>query len=115
MGKKEPIVNLDEFAAWTLTMWNDKANQPLEERDLTIMSLGLAGETGEVIELLKKRVRDGHLDKISLTKELGDVIFYWAMLCNAFGLTPSQVIAANVEKVTSRNERGVMRGSGDDR
>lgn len=110
-GRKKFYI-LDEYAAWARTMWlSDK----LEERDLTIMSLGLAGETGEVLELLKKRVRDGNLDMVNLKKELGDVIYYWVMLCNAFGLQPTEVMMTNVEKVEGRYARGTLQGSGDDR
>lgn len=103
---------LEAYVAWTRTMWHSES---LEERDLTIMSLGLAGETGEVIELLKKRVRDGNLDLKNLTKELGDVLYYWSMLCNAFGISPTNVIDVNMDKLTSRHQRGTLHGSGDDR
>jgi len=108
----KPSNNLDEYAVWAREMWfSDK----LEERDITIMSLGLPGEVGEVIELLKKRVRDEVLDVNNLKKELGDVLYYWAMLCTAFDLVPSDVIKANQEKLTSRHKRGVLHGSGNDR
>ena len=106
--------SIDSYAAWARTMWMSKS-ETLDERDLTIMSLGLPGETGEVVELLKKRVRDGNLDIVNLKKELGDVLYYWAMLCMAFDLKPSEVIKANQDKLNSRLSRGTMQGSGDDR
>lgn len=85
------------------------------ERNLAIMSLGLAGETGEVIEKIKKILRDGTYDEDNIIKELGDVVYYWARLCRFFGKQPSEVIAANVRKLESRKSRGVLRGSGDNR
>jgi NTP pyrophosphatase (non-canonical NTP hydrolase) len=85
------------------------------ERNLSIMALGLAGETGEVIEKIKKILRDGTYDEENIVKELGDVVYYWARLCRFFGKNPSEIIAANVEKLESRKARGVLRGSGDNR
>ena len=79
------------------------------------MALGLAGETGEVMEILKKRVRDNFFDKEALKKELGDVIHYWCRICSAFELLPSDVIQTNIDKITDRKARGVMRGSGNNR
>lgn len=109
-------MNVDEYGTWTEKMWmTDPSSPELTERDLTIMALGLPGEVGEVTELLKKRVRDGKLDPEQLKKELGDVAYYWARLCKAFGFLPSEVLAANVKKINSRAERGVLRGSGNDR
>lgn len=106
------MTDLDEYAAWARTMW---FAETLEERDITIMSLGLPGEVGEVVELLKKRVRDEVLDVENLKKELGDVLYYWSMLCLAFDLKPSDVAKANQEKINSRHARGVLHGSGNDR
>ena len=51
----------------------------------------------------------------NMIEELGDVLYYWAMLCTAFNLKPSDVIQANQDKLNSRLSRGVMQGSGDDR
>jgi NTP pyrophosphatase (non-canonical NTP hydrolase) len=107
--------NIDEYADWAESAWFSSESKQIEERDIYIASMGLAGETGEVMELLKKRVRDRTFDQANLKKELGDVIYYWARLCNMFGLRPSEVLAANKEKLESRRARGVLRGSGDDR
>lgn len=107
--------HIDRYAEWTEKVWFTSKGRKLEERDLTVMSLGLAGEVGEVMELLKKRVRDGTFDEVNLKKELGDVAYYWARLCKAFGLLPSDVLKANYEKIEGRKRRGTMRGSGNDR
>jgi NTP pyrophosphatase (non-canonical NTP hydrolase) len=107
--------DIDGYSAWAKKMWFSTGGKDPAERDITIASLGLAGEVGEVMELLKKRVRDGTFDEVNLKKELGDVIFYWARLCEMFGLTPSEVLQANIEKNESRKARGTQRGSGDDR
>jgi len=66
--------------------------------------LGLAGETGEVCDLLKKHWRgDGPLDKEKFMKELGDVMWYIAELCEIFGFTLEEVAQKNIEKLRARH------------
>ena len=87
-----------------------------EGRDrLVENTLGLVGEAGEVAEKIKKVIRDGNTDLSVIQKELGDVIFYWYAMHGALKLDPEETIKMNMEKLTSRNERGVIQGSGDDR
>ena len=83
-------------------------------------ALGLAGETGEVLEKIKKIIRDkaGKLDeetKEKIAKELGDVLWYIAQLCTELGLSMEEVAKQNLEKLFSRKERGVLQGEGDER
>lgn len=78
-------------------------------------ALGLAGEAGEVAEKVKKFFRDNTLDKEATQKELGDTIFYWVALHGALDLDPQETIEMNMEKLSSRKERGTIRGSGDGR
>jgi len=96
------------------TIWNMET-RVAAERSLSIMALGAAGETGEVIEHVKKFLRDGKLDREALLKEFGDQVYYWARLVKFFGFLPSEVLAANIEKLESRRARGVIKGSGDNR
>lgn len=66
-------------------------------------ALGLAGETGEVCDIIKKREfhgRDIPIDDVK--KELGDVMWYVANLCNTFHFSIEDVIADNVQKLTKR-------------
>jgi len=93
-----------------------------EGRDrLVENTLGLVGEAGEVAEKIKKVVRDGNTDieaysmLEAIQKELGDVIFYWHAMHGALKLDPEETIKMNMEKLTSRKERGVLQGSGDNR
>lgn len=79
-------------------------------------ALGLSGEAGEIAEKIKKWLRgDRELDKEGLLKELGDPLWYITSLADDLGYTLQDVIDANVEKLTSRKERGVLKGSGDNR
>jgi NTP pyrophosphatase (non-canonical NTP hydrolase) len=107
--------DVDKYGQFTVDFWfsADSNKDPL--RSLFIMTAGLAGEVGEAIEKIKKHVRDGHLDKELLKKELGDVAYYWARICREFEFQPSEVLQANVDKLESRRARGTERGSGDTR
>lgn len=74
-------------------------------RDIAVPSLGLAGESGEVVEHFKKHLRDGApLNNPELLLELGDVLHYWCRLCKLAGFTPDQVMQANEEKLRARGK-----------
>lgn len=83
-------------------------------------AFGLAGETGEVMEKLKKIIRDngGKMNeemKMGVVKELGDVLWYVAVLAEYLGVDLQTVAEMNLEKLESRYNRGKLTGSGDDR
>jgi NTP pyrophosphatase (non-canonical NTP hydrolase) len=70
-------------------------------------ALGLCGEAGEVADTLKKSLFQGHeLDHDVVVKELGDVLWYVAQLCEALGLNMATVMEANVEKLRRRYPSG---------
>lgn len=87
---------------------------------LLYTALGLAGETGEILEKIKKQLRDkgGELTqdfKDSISKELGDAEWYHKNMATELGLNSSDIAAENLAKLASRKERGVLQGSGDNR
>jgi NTP pyrophosphatase (non-canonical NTP hydrolase) len=87
---------------------------------LSYPALGLAGEAGEVAEHAKKTIRDdaGVITderRAALRKELGDVLWYVAQLASELGLDLDDIAEANLEKLLSRQRRGVLSGSGDER
>ncbi len=87
---------------------------------LTYPALGLAGEAGEVAEHAKKAIRDdgGAIDperRAAMGKELGDVLWYVAQLASELELSLEQIAEENLQKLLSRQRRGVLSGSGDDR
>ncbi|HRZ95114.1 MAG TPA: nucleoside triphosphate pyrophosphohydrolase family protein [Candidatus Moranbacteria bacterium] len=83
-------------------------------------TLGLAGESGEVAEKIKKVIRDknGIIDEETremIKKELGDVLWYVSQIASELSLTLDDIAEHNIEKLYSRMERGKLGGSGDRR
>lgn len=76
-------------------------------RTLSNVGLGLAGEAGEVADMIKKHLHQGHdLDKEALCKELGDVLWYVALGCTVLGLDMDAVMETNIEKLKKRYPKG---------
>lgn len=87
-----------------------------EKHAIVYPALGIAGEGGEVAEKVKKWLRgDKELDKTELLKEAGDVMWYLASLADDLGFTLQDLVDMNVAKLSSRKERGVQKGDGDNR
>lgn len=87
-------------------------------------TLGLSGEVGEVSEKVKKAIRDHNgvsylIDtpeaREGIKKEIGDVLWYIATLSADLGLNLEEVAQSNLDKLKSRQNRGVLQGSGDAR
>lgn len=83
-------------------------------------TLGIAGETGEMMEKIKKLFRDknGIIDdefKQAIIKEMGDVEWYMARLADWFDIEFETVFTTNVEKLQSRKKRNKLHGDGDNR
>ena len=83
-------------------------------------ALGLTGEAGEVSELIKKMIRDdgGQLTeqrREKLLKELGDVLWYVAVVAHEAGLMLGDVAQVNLDKLSRRKSEGKITGSGSDR
>jgi NTP pyrophosphatase (non-canonical NTP hydrolase) len=87
---------------------------------LAYPSLGLAGEAGEVAEHAKKAIRDdaGQVSeerRAAMAKELGDVLWYVAQIASELDLDLDEIADTNLQKLLSRQRRGVLSGSGDER
>lgn len=75
--------------------------------DTSLICMGLAGETGEVIDYLKKVHFQGHeLNKEKLISEMGDMMWYFAMLCFFYSINFEDILNKNVEKLKLRYPDG---------
>ncbi len=97
-------MNINEYQK----LANRTANHSLraETRRITA-ALGLAGESGEIADIIKKNVGQGHdLNADDIVDELGDVLWYVAELADALGTTLEEVATRNVEKLMRRYPAG---------
>lgn len=96
-------------------------NPELNKKDVLINSvMGLCGESGEAIDIVKKWLAQGHeLDKERLSKELGDIAWYLAEAATALDLSLEQILQANIDKLKKRypdgfdTQRSIVRLKGD--
>jgi NTP pyrophosphatase (non-canonical NTP hydrolase) len=110
------VVDCDDYQRAALRTARDK-DAPDEFMHLV---LGLVGEAGEVAEKVKKLVRDQgsdleRLDRDDMAAELGDVMWYTAVLANFLDLSLNDVAQRNIDKLADRQSRAVLGGSGDNR
>lgn len=93
---------------------------PRQGNNVAYVTLGLAGEAGEVADKVKKLIRDdeGILTpdkKKEMIKELGDVLWYLTACASELGVDLEEVATQNAKKVEDRKSRGVLSGEGDNR
>ncbi|WP_030156549.1 MULTISPECIES: nucleoside triphosphate pyrophosphohydrolase family protein [unclassified Glycomyces] len=91
-----------------------------KHNELFHLLLGLVGETGEIAEKAKKIVRDkgsdfANWDIEDLKKELGDTLWYLAVLADHFDIELEDVAKLNIAKLADRQQRAALGGSGDNR
>jgi len=85
------------------------------------LTLGLTGEAGEIANKVKKFIRDGatkdeYLAKrIEIGYEIGDVLWYCAVLAEELDMNLGHIMEKNLEKLHDRKKRGKLSGSGDNR
>ena len=90
------------------------------EHRIMYPALGLAGEAGEVANKVKKIMRDGVKNlppdwKHQLASEIGDVLWYCAVLADDLNTSLGTIAAQNIEKLERRQKIGTLQGSGDKR
>ena len=83
-------------------------NPALDKKDVLINGvMGLCGESGEAIDLVKKWLAQGHaLDREKLAMELGDICWYVAETATALDLSLEDIMSANIEKLKRRYPEG---------
>lgn len=83
-------------------------NPDLTKKDVLINGvMGLCGESGEAIDIVKKHLHQGHeLDKEKLLKELGDIAWYLAETAYALDIPLDEVFEGNIAKLRARYPQG---------
>ena len=97
-------MNINEYQELAMTTLNTE----LRKKDVLINSvMGLCGESGEAIDIVKKWMAQGHeLDKEHLAKELGDIAWYLAEAATALDIPLEDILQANIEKLKKSYPEG---------
>ena len=97
-------MTINEYQKLAMTTLNPE----LSRKDVLINGvMGLCGESGEAIDIVKKWLAQGHeLDREKLAKELGDIAWYLAETAYALDLPLEEILAANIEKLKKRYPQG---------
>ena len=123
-AKKFMQDNLVIAEVMTADFYEARANNTAifpKEKALEYLALGLTSEAGEVAGKVKKLIRDGddvegfEMKKIAIASEIGDVLWYCAMMAKEVGVPLNTIMQENLKKLHGRKERGTLSGSGDTR
>ena len=97
-------MTINEYQKLAMTTLNPE----LDKKDVLINGvMGLCGESGEVIDIVKKHLAQGHeLDKEKIVKELGDVAWYMAEIATVLDVNLEDVLVQNIEKLKKRYPEG---------
>ena len=97
-------MTINEYQKLAMTTLNPE----LSRKDVLINGvMGLCGEAGEAIDIVKKHLHQGHkLDKDKLVKELGDIAWYLAETATALDVSLEDVLERNIDKLKARYPEG---------
>ena len=97
-------MTINEYQQLAMTTLNPQ----LDKKDVLINGvMGLCGESGEAIDIVKKWLAQGHeLDKQRLAKELGDIAWYLAETAYALEIPLEEILQANIDKLKKRYPEG---------
>jgi len=114
-NKYKKVSDLDMYQKVALTT----AIYPREQA-IIYPTLGLTGEAGEVANKVKKIIRDGSDSKdeklvSEIKAEIGDCLWYIAVLADDFDIKLSDIASTNIEKLANRKKNNTIHGSGDTR
>ena len=116
MDKKGAAMTFEEYQKFCKTT----AIYP-DTTKLMYPALGLTGEAGEIANKVKKLIRDGadredyHAKLNAIGHELGDVLWYCAMLAKEVDMNLGRIMEDNLEKLADRKARNRLQGDGDNR
>jgi NTP pyrophosphatase (non-canonical NTP hydrolase) len=104
-------VRMKQYQEWvdslTLQEYEKPSTRFSENGKLIHAAFGVSGEAGELLDAVKKCIFYGkELDTANVVEELGDILFYVAMACNALGISLEQVMDSNFKKLSKRYSSG---------
>lgn len=113
-------MNLADYSKQALTTLTGEHDVVDISPKLMAQILGLVGESGEVAEKFKKIIRDkkgvvSAEDRAEIAKELGDILWYVNSVAHLLEISLEDVAQKNLDKLASRQQRGNIHGSGDNR
>ena len=113
-------MNFDEYQKTAGEYDLARATTNLKDTGFIEKILGLVGEAGETAEKIKKILRDkdgkaSKQDRVLITKELGDILWYVASIARYLNIPLSEVAELNIKKIESRRQRDKLHGEGDER
>ena len=76
------------------------------EKEILTWGLGIAGEAGDVASCIKKTFAHDNDQRVGIRENIGDTLWYAAMICNFFGWDLQEVLDENVEKLKKRYPNG---------
>ena len=103
MAKISKKVNLklyQQLCKKTAKKFTDK------DREISDWGLGVAGEAGDLAGCIKKTIYHGNDQRQGIRENIGDVMWYLAMICNSFGWELEEIIAENIKKLKKRYPKG---------
>ncbi len=110
----ETLLTMNEYQDLAMRTWERTPGDP--DSDLAYLTLGMVGETGEVAEHVKKRLRHGkELDLDAIKKELGDALWYISVMAYELGFRLEDVAADNIVKLKKRYPEGFVQRWNDGR
>lgn len=89
-----------ELCKKTAKTFNDK------EKEILCWGLGIAGEAGDVAGCIKKTIGHGNDQRLGIKENLGDTLWYMAMIANFFGWSLEDILQENIEKLQKRYSQG---------
>ena len=113
-------MNFDEYQKTAGEYDLARATTNLKDTGFIEKILGLVREAGETAEKIKKILRDkdgkaSKQDRVLITKELGDILWYVASIARYLNIPLSEVAELNIKKIESRRQRDKLHGEGDER
>lgn len=92
-------MDLEDYEAWVEESWTGP-------KDKSFAAIGFGGEAGEVLNEVKKELRDGEDRSILIRDELGDSLHYLIRLASLYGYSLSEIAKFNVKKCKERRKNG---------